>query len=299
MAAFVLVDLFTQSSAGERLWTLTLLATIGGVTLLFLTPGAIAFFLDRSDVTRALTNPLEQLDRLAASPLSYVLPSIRHPVLGGIAADLWGPKSRCTRRSSSSASSRSRSRSSVRSSIRRPAGGTRHLLTLAAVTAPIALVASLPRSFELAGIRIRHARVRDGRAHVLLPRVCTLRLRRSASPRRSSPPGPCPGCRAPYAVRPWRLAAIAVVAFDLLVGSVHAYRIDVAPDYDRWLATQPRGIVAHYPMPTDKREARLLAGNEITFQPLTGQPLYTIFGAGTGGTREDGIRILPAISTTP
>ena len=45
-------------------------------------------------------------------------------------------------------------------------------------------------------------------------------------------------------------------------------------------------------MPTDKRQALLLAGNEIALQPLTGQPLYTIFSAGTGGTREDAIRIL-------
>ena len=64
------------------------------------------------------------------------------------------------------------------------------------------------------------------------------------------------------------------------------------PSYDRWLSRQPRGIVAHYPMPMDKAPALHLAHTEITFQPISRQPLYTIFSAGTGGTREDGIRIL-------
>jgi hypothetical protein len=290
VAAFVLVDLFAQSSAAERLRTLTLALTIGGVTALFLAPGAIAFFLDRSDVTRALTNPLDQLDRLAASPLSYILPSVRHPVFGGLAADLW-PEQPLHEKVLYFGLVTLALAVVGALSIRSATGRARHLLTLAAVTAPIALLASLPRSFELAGLRVPtpayavgeltsfyrvYARFGYvvGLAAAILAAWAVSRLART---------------RRGHAVA---FAAIAVVVFDLLVGSVRAYRIDVAPDYDRWLAKQPRGIVAHYPMPTDKPEARLLAGNEITFQPLTGQPLYTIFGAGTGGTREDGIRIL-------
>jgi hypothetical protein len=159
------------------------------------------------------------------------------------------------------------------------------------VTAPIALVASLPRTVELVGIRFATPAYVMGeftsfyRVYARFGYVFGLAV---------AILGAWAVSRLPRTVRGQALAAaaLAIVAFELLVGTVHAYRIDVAPDYDRWLATQPKGIVAHYPMPTDKREALLLAGNEITFQPLTGQPLFTIFGAGTGGTREDGIRIL-------
>jgi hypothetical protein len=52
-------------------------------------------------------------------------------------------------------------------------------------------------------------------------------------------------------------------------------------------------------MPMDKLPALQLAHAEFAFQPVSRQPLYTIFAAGTGGTREDGIRILTRRANTP
>jgi hypothetical protein len=84
----------------------------------------------------------------------------------------------------------------------------------------------------------------------------------------------------------------AIMVFELLPGSVSPSAADTAPAYDRWLATQPLGIVAHYPMPTDSAVALRLAGSEYHATRFSGQPLFTLFGAGIGETREEAIRIL-------
>lgn len=290
VAGFALVDLAHATSVADRLWTFSLLAVMGLVTAVFLAPGATAFLINRSTVVRALNNPLEQLDRLAASPLSYVLPSARHPLFGSL-GDQLRPEDPLNEKvlffgfvTLALA---------VIGVIRlgRSRGRTRELLMLVSVMAPIALVASLPRSFELFGVRIPTPAYAIGevtsfyRVYARFGYVFGLALAILAA---------WAIAQLPRTVRGQTVAVLAlvVVAFELLVGSVHAYRIDAAPDYDRWLAAQPRGIVAHYPMPTDKREALALAGNELTFQPLSRQPLYAILAAGTGGTREDAIRIL-------
>ena len=82
VVAFALVDLWRASSMAERLRTVSLLGVMAVMTSLFLLPGAIAFFRNRSTVVRALTNPLDQLDRLGATLPSYLVPSPRHPFLG-------------------------------------------------------------------------------------------------------------------------------------------------------------------------------------------------------------------------
>ncbi len=290
VAAFAIVDLVTARSTAERLWTFSLLGVMGLVTSLFLVPGAVAFLLDHSTVVRSLTNPLDQLDRLAASPLSYVLPSPRHPLFGNLASGV-------------------RPEDPLEEKVlffgyltlalaivgvvraRRAQGRIRELVLLASVVAPIALIASLPRSFELFGVSVPTPAYVIGevtsfyRVYARFGFVFGIAVAILAAWTLSQLPRTRLG-------RTLAALALGLVAFELLVGSVTAYRIDVAPAYDRWLSEQPRGIVAHYPMPTDKPQALALAGNEITFQPLSRQPLYTIFGAGTGGTREDGIRIL-------
>jgi hypothetical protein len=64
------------------------------------------------------------------------------------------------------------------------------------------------------------------------------------------------------------------------------------PEYDRWLAAQPHGIVAHYPLMTDKDPAGRLALAEYNYQRLTRQPLYEIYSGDRRRTREDAIRLL-------
>jgi hypothetical protein len=84
----------------------------------------------------------------------------------------------------------------------------------------------------------------------------------------------------------------AVLIFELLPGGMSPVAANTVPAYDRWLASQPRGIVAHYPMPTDSPVALKLAGGEYQRTRFTDQPLFTEFGAGIGETREQAIRIL-------
>jgi hypothetical protein len=69
--------------------------------------------------------------------------------------------------------------------------------------------------------------------------------------------------------------------------------------YDTWLAKQPFGIVAHYPLPTDQPAAIHLGEREVFYQMYSHQPLYNIFGAGIGETREDAIRIMSRYVTDP
>jgi hypothetical protein len=287
VAAFVIVDLVTSS---DRLWTATLLTAILATASLFLLPGLTAFLLDRSTVVRALTNPLEQLDTLAASPVSYVVPSPRHPVLGGLgdAARPDDPLEEKVLFFGYTTLALAVAAFFLRDRFH---GRMRRLLLLVAAVVPIAFLASLPRSLDVFGVGIPTPAYVIGevtsfyRVYARFGYVVGLGLAVLAAAALS---------QLAVTRRGQALAVVAtvVVVLELLVGRMSAYRIDVAPDYDRWLAEQPRGIVAHYPMPTDKRQALQLAGHEITFQPLTGQPLYTIFGAGTGGTREDAIRIL-------
>jgi hypothetical protein len=287
--AFAVVDLVPASSIAYRLRTLSLLAIGALVTSLFLLPGAIAFFLHRSTVVRALTNPLDQLDRLGASVPDYLIPSPRHPFLGHVASELRGEP--------------------VPERIvyfglltlvlavigvaqtRRARGRARELVLLASVTAPIALLASLPRSFQLFGIEILTPAALIGeltsfyRVYARFGYVFGIAVAILAAWALAQLPRTFRG-------QAIGVLAFAVVAFELLTGSVDVFRVDAAPEHDRWLSRQARGIVAHYPTPMDKAQALHLAHTEITFQPVSRQPLYTIFSAGTGGTREDGIRIL-------
>ena len=293
--AFAVVDLVPASSIAYRLRTVSLLAIGGLVTSLFLLPGAIAFFLHRSTVVRALTNPLDQLDRLGASVPDYLTPSPRHPFLGHIASELRGEP--------------------VPERIvyfglltlvlavigvaqtRRARGRARELVLLASVTAPIALLASLPRSFELFGVEILTPAALIGeltsfyRVYARFGYVFGIAVAILAAWALAQLPRTLRG-------QAIGVLAFAVVAFELLTGSVDVFRVDAAPEYDRWLSRQPRGIVAHYPTPMDKAQALHLAHTEITFQPVSHQPLYTIFSAGTGGHAKTGSAFSAVASTT-
>jgi hypothetical protein len=94
-------------------------------------------------------------------------------------------------------------------------------------------------------------------------------------------------------------ALLAVVAFELVPGPIVGWAATNPPVYDRWLKTQPLGIVAHYPALTDQEPAIHLGEREIYYQMFAKKPLYNIFGPGTGNTRESAIRILSRYITDP
>jgi len=79
--------------------------------------------------------------------------------------------------------------------------------------------------------------------------------------------------------------------FEFLPGTLSTVAIGKPPAYDAWLARQPAGIAAHYPMMTGQPQAEVLAGAESYYQRFTLQPLYEIIGTARRRTREDAIRL--------
>jgi hypothetical protein len=293
--AFLVVELVSAASARERVGTLKRLGVMAGVTVIPLLPAVVAFALDRSVAVNSLDNPIQQLERLAAAPFaSYLLPDPRHPVLGGL-LDSLRPEDRLHEKVLFFGYvTIALAVAGLFLLVRRRAlltGRQRTAMTLAAVSIPIAFLMSLPRTIDVFGVTLYmpsyligsltsfyrvYARVGYvvGIALALLAAAALAALLR----RRGGP----------VIV----LALFALVAFEYLPGTLSVVAIDKPPAYDAWLARQPRGVVAHYPLPTDNQLAIALAGTEYYNQRFTRQPNFALFGAGIGGTREEAIRLL-------
>ena len=88
-------------------------------------------------------------------------------------------------------------------------------------------------------------------------------------------------------------AIVALVATELAPTPSEAVRIDRAPAYDESARTPAVGIVAHYPMMTDRAPAeQLAAARGCYYQRFTGSKLFEIYGSERRGRREDAIRWL-------
>jgi hypothetical protein len=301
----LLVDAVRARPPAEKLWTCTLATIAICITGVFLLPGGVAYLTHRATVNRALDNPNSELQNCAARAGSYLLPASGHPVCGELAQDL--------------------------SAVRRGGqneqtvffGYTTYVLALATLLfamrrkvaldprqrqavlylgclAPVAVYFSLPRVIHLGGLGIpapsffiSHATnffrcyARFGYvfgiavafiAAIGLNILLTRHRRRGAAV---------------------SIAALVVVAFELLYGPINAWTSDKPPAYVTWLAKQPQGIVASYPAPTDQLASLVLAQREYWYQVYDAKPLYTIFGSGWGGTREEGIRILSRYVDNP
>ncbi|MFL5963602.1 MAG: hypothetical protein ACJ757_12000 [Gaiellaceae bacterium] len=302
---YFVYEFFRVRGWEERLWTTTLACAGLAVTGLCILPGAIAYKVDHSSVLRSISNPTLELQRLGASTWSYLLPARNHPVFGPI-----------TRHFTASANFAEQTLFFSYTIIvlaligvilvlrRHPVTMTEPMrrtgLVFAAILLPLAYWSSLRRVVHPFGIPVPtlsffmghvttffrvYARfgVIVGVALVLLAApVLDLIIRRH---RRG----------VAIAIGLWLL-----IAFELLPGPVYAWTgASKPPAYDRWLAHQPMAIVAHYPLPTDQEPAIHLGEREIYFQMFHGHPLYNLFGAGTGDTREDAIRILSRYVTDP
>jgi hypothetical protein len=94
--------------------------------------------------------------------------------------------------------------------------------------------------------------------------------------------------------RGWRLLAplaLVVAALELLPGQIHAFATDARPDWVTWLAAQPRGIVATYPI-----DLLVLNTQDYWYQKLDGKPRFS-FGIDSGNpavaySRDQAIRLL-------
>ena len=306
LGTYLIVELIRVSGFEEKLWTLTLTCTTFIVGGLMLVPGVVKYVGTHHAVATTVSNANIEAQRLGGSSASYVLPSQTHPLLGWItrfdpAARNWSEHSLFFGYSTMILAVIAvvlllRHEPATRATAQR-----RTALVFAAVLLPVAWWASLRSVLHPFGspfgiptlswfvvhvtnyFRV-YARIAVlvGMSFVVLSAFTLDRIARK-------------GARGRWVV----VGLTGLVAFELLTGSITAWNATNPPGYDRWLATQPRGIVANYPLPTDQSAALSLGAREIYFQIFTKQPLYNIFGPGTGNTREDAIRILSRYITDP
>jgi hypothetical protein len=296
VAAFAVVDIVASRDWPERLWTATLLLVISCVLVVFLLPGLVALAIDRDVVSGTLTRTEHQIERLSASPVNYLLPSPRHPLLGDLADrvrpdDLFNEKVVFLGYSTLVLAllavvhlvSRRR-RSDVPTEERR-------LLWLAAAAGGIGLVLSFGRKLSFGPVDIpmpgyvvtevtTYYRVYGRLGFVVAIAAAILAawmLARLGRRRHGTVIA---------------LALFALVVFETLPSRATALAVDTPPAHDAWLATQPRGIVAHYPMMTDRIPAEKLVAREMYYQRFTGLPHFELYSTQRVKTREDAIRLL-------
>lgn len=295
VVAYCLVEITRRGIRTHELLTIGRnVLVMAGVTAVVLIPAAIVYLSHRDTASQTLDNPVNELNELGAAPFaSYLLPSPRNPVLGGLAHSLHPRDPLREKVMYFGYTTMVLAAVGLVLLFRRNVfrGRARTALTLAAVSAPVAWAFSLPRTVSLLGVDLYtpafvighvtsyyrvYARVgyAAGIALTILAvgTLSRLELRRHGNV--------------------LVLLIGLVIAFEFLPGTLPVARADRPPAYDTWLAKQPKGIVAHYPLPTDNELALILAGDEYYNQRFTGLPTFALFGAGIGGTREQGIRLL-------
>lgn len=274
-----------------------LAAVQAGTTALCLAPVIVAYVRDRSSVVDQISNPSDQLQHLGARVPEYFLPYGRHPFLGSLTRSY--PNSGNFPEQSLFFGYSTMALAVVavvlllrRSPWLRSRPERRDAATFFALLVPLAFLCSLPSHVGVLGISVPmpsaaishvttfwrvYARfgVLVGLGLAVLAGLALSRLQQARGGRVLA------------------LVALAVVAgIELLPGSITTIDARAQPAYVRWLARHPGGIVATYPAPTDRASALFLAEREYWYQRFHAHPLYGYFGSGTGGTREDAIRIL-------
>ncbi len=295
---FWLVDFALARGWPEKLWTLTLVlgsvVACGGALL----PAAVAWARDRASVSSSISNDVQQLQNLGASAESYVLPATRHPVLGAVTRSFdvladkhWAENTLYLGWTTIvlaliGAVLLLRQHPAVRER------ADQYVVTLvAAVAVPLAFLFSLKRETSVFGVDVPMPSYLMGeltafwRVYARFGIIVLFGLALLAafalhvlSRRRGG--------------RWVAAAALGLLVFEFLPGRVPIYRTDQPEPYAQWLARQPSGIVADYPLPTDSSAALDLLARSFYQQMEHRQPSFAVFGSGYGGTREEGIRIL-------
>lgn len=287
----------------DKLWVVSLTAVALAAASLFVLPGAIAYLADEESANAVAQHSAEELGGagLGATLSGYVRPSAQHPLLGslGVEPRLGTGNGETVLYLGITTIALAIAGAVLFVRRRAPLDATplRSALGAAMVLAPVALVLSLPPQFELAGATVplpskllaettTFYRVYARFGFIVLVALALLAsaaLHILLQHRRGSILAG---------------AAVGLLAFEFLPGLLPVWSPEKR-DSDRWLEAQPRGIVANYPMPTDQLPSLRLAYEEQFRQRLHSQPLFALLGAGTGGTREEAIRLVARYVTAP
>jgi len=302
---FWILDFVVQRGRSERFWTFTM-ADISVLTAVAaFVPALVAWVHDKRAVSAGVSNGANQVQSLGATTQAYFLPSYRNPVLGHItkhfypqAAYVWSENTLYLGWSliliaSVGAYLVIRRRTTL---LRR--ASTRFFYVGITVLAPAAFLFSLQRKTTWFGVTIPMPSyvisefTSFWRVYARFGELVTLALAALAALALTELIR-----RRDYGR--WLAAvALGLLVFEYSNGVLPIYKLKELP-YSAWIAKQPQGIVANYPMPTDNPAALRLVAETYFQQIYNKHPEFTMFGSGYGGTREDAIRDLVRYVTDP
>jgi hypothetical protein len=273
--------------------------TVSLLTLLVLfAPPIWLYGTDRSGASQSLSQPLSDLQKGGSTFLDYLLPSQGHPFLGWMRPDDLAREHVLFFGWTTMVGAAIGLVLVLRGRGRLIEDERAYVAVLAAVTGLLALIVSFKPVLDVAGVGVKSPSYAIGqlftawRAYARLGVVVGL----------------CLVVLAAFAFE-WLLRrrrgtlvagiVAALVVVELAAGPpIPTWRTDTVPSHVEWLREHPGGIVASYPLPIEQPTLRL--GAEETWHITQhGHPLFALPGGGTGGTREEAVRIVASNLADP
>jgi hypothetical protein len=297
VAVFVAVSLVVRGEPpAARRATLGLGAVAAGAAAVAFAPALVLWASERERVAETVSRSVEDLSQLGASLSAYLVPSGRHPLLGGLGSQ----SSQSTEGEPTLFFGYSTLLLAAAGAVlllrRHPAlvGHQRRRFAawFALVLVPVAFVASLPREVTILGATVPTPAYAVGeivsywrvyaRFGVLVGLGLALLAALTLSVVARHPRG-----------RIVAALAIAVLAFELAPGvPLPTWAAGESPPYARWLEAHPGGIVAVYPQAEQSDTFLYLMNRAYSRQRFHRHPLHGLWGGGWTGTRAEALRIL-------
>jgi hypothetical protein len=301
VVAWLLHDLVFTSPRLSTVRRLGLVA--GGVALLLVLPGAIAYFANPPAVSSTFTNELAQIDSLSAKAWAYFVPSHRQVWLK---VGLWNrlnPTQASENTLYFGCTTLLLAAAALAYTIillrRRNGSRVSPIVSFATVLLVVAFLTSLPPSSRLLHLPVATSELIVAvtpyfRVFARVGFLVGLALAMLASYTLS------------VTIARFRrigsllaLAALVVVAAELLVGPIRISRPGALSAADRWLVHEPKGIVAYYPTTSPEGSSYDIWGSELLAQIHVRNPLFNTIGAGLQWTVEQLLRYVTRDLTQP
>jgi len=299
------LDFALQRNWGERLWAFTMADVAFIVAIVAFIPALYAWSRDTRAVSAGISNSVVHVQNLGATTQAYFLPSFRHPLLSHItehfypqAAFVWSENTLYLGWSLIVLGLIGAVLVIRRYPDTFVTPTARFFYVGIVILAPAAFFFSLQRETTWFGVTLPMPSYAISefttfwRVFARFGLLVTLALAALAALTLSA------------LIRRYRfgwpiaIAALALLAFEYYDGVLPIYKIRPLP-YSTWIAKQPMGTVANYPMPTDNPQALRLLAETYYQQVFNKPPQFMLFGSGYGDTREDGIRDLVRYVTDP